>query len=76
MCLVVRFISIHHIIGDESKRRMAVLYRRLTEVDPAVEEWVTYVERLEQFMYFAASEITGNEKKRAINCRIRGFNDL
>ena len=43
---------------------MAALYGRLTEFDPGVEEWVTYLERLEQ--YFAANEITGNEKKRAI----------
>ena len=46
--------------------RMAALYGRLTEFDPGVEEWVTYVERLEQYFVFAANEIADNAKKRAI----------
>eukprot|EP00731_Ephydatia_muelleri_P001907 Em0001g1907a len=43
---------------------MAAHYGRLTDFDRGVEEWVTYIERLEQ--YFAANEIADNGKKRAI----------
>ena len=60
--LVVSIVIIHHIFGDEGKRRderMAALYGCLTEFDPGVEEWVTT-------QYFAANEITDNAKKRAI----------
>ena len=65
--MVVRSVLIHYIFGDEGIRRserMAAHYGRLTEFDRGVEEWVTYIERLEQ--YFAANEITDNGKKRAI----------
>ena len=65
--LVVRLVLIHYIFGDEGIRRgerMAAHYGRLTEFDRGVEEWVTYIERLEQ--YFAANEIADNGKKRAI----------
>ena len=65
--VVVRLVLIHYIFGDEGIRRgerMAAHYGRLTEFDRGVEEWVTYIERLEQ--YFAANEIADNGKKRAI----------
>ena len=65
--VVVRLVLIHYMFGDEGIRRgerMAAHYGRLIEFDRGVEEWVTYIERLEQ--YFAANEIEDNGKKRAI----------
>ena len=43
------------------------------------ESWTEYTERLEQYMYFAANEITDRDKKRAVLlsvCRVKTYKPI
>ena len=67
VCVRVAGGTVLHISGDEGKRsqgRCMATHGRLTEFDATTEEWVTYVERLEQ--YFEANAVTEQGQKRAI----------
>ena len=44
-------------------------FGRISEFDPAVDDWLAYTERLEQ--YLAANDITEADRKRAIlHCKV------
>ena len=44
-------------------------FGRISEFDPAVDDWLAYAERLEQ--YLAANDITEADRKRAIlHCEV------